>query len=402
MTALLIAAAALVSWSDVHPAMHTLFDREQIGRDAFPAFIDRTEFETERRLQEGAADHLVFYVLQSRSFTAADTIIPALSAKAYHDTGAIPDAVHQRIAAFAGHRHTAPRGKLLARQLPEKGKTDYLESNYRRAMTFLYDKEFASRTRVGQERRDYVSRLYAGRGHSTDTSPNASFAASIEIEAMAAREPGARIRRVLIVGPGLDLAPRENLREDLPPQSIQPYALADALLNSGLAIEAELDIDCADINPAAVAFIAAFPLHPHLTLPQSDRHFGSHIGLVEGHGTVVETNNLEVHVRPGLARRIRAERWNILTRKPPEALYDLVVATNVLLYFNRAELLLAVNNIHKLLKPGGYFLHNDTRREMEEFTAPIGFSTVNARMVRLGARGATDLYDAAVLHRKLK
>ncbi|MEZ5351881.1 MAG: class I SAM-dependent methyltransferase [Bryobacteraceae bacterium] len=353
MTLFFIAAGLLVSWDDVDAALRPLFEREQAGAESFDRFVQRIETGTAQRLREGLADHLVYYVLQSRSFTEAAPIVPALSAKLYHESAMVPDNVRRRIADFTAGVHGAPRAKLLAAQLPANGKAAFLESNYKRAMEFLHEKEFASRTRSGRDRRDYVASLYTARGHSTDTSPNSSQAAIVELEALAAREPGVRFRRVLIVGPGLDLAPRDNLQEDVPPQSYQPATIAKALVAAGLATVGELAVECADINPL-------------------------------------------------VAQAVRADPWNILTRRPPPARYDLVIATNVLLYFPRAELLLAINNIHQMVKPGGYFLHNDTRGEIEEFTAPIRFGPVNARMVRTGQRAGVELYDAAVLHRREK
>ena len=44
---------------------------------------------------------------------------------------------------------------------------------------------------------------------------------------------------------------------------------------------------------------------------------------------------------------------------PPEQGFDLVVATKVLVYYNRLEQALAMANIARLLNPGGIFLANN-------------------------------------------
>ena len=49
------------------------------------------------------------------------------------------------------------------------------------------------------------------------------------------------------------------------------------------------------------------------------------------------------------------ERINL----PAAERFDLIVATNVFVYYNRLEQALALQNVSTLLKPGGIFLTND-------------------------------------------
>jgi chemotaxis methyl-accepting protein methylase len=100
-----------------------------------------------------------------------------------------------------------------------------------------------------------------------------------------------------------------------------------------------------------------------------------------------------------LASRVRGVTVNLVTQRlGDEEPFDLAIATNVLLYWPRQELVLGLNNIHKLLRPGGYLIHNDMRGEMEEFTAPLDFGPIDGRVVRMPGRGA--LYEAFALHRR--
>src|ERR1700682_4380272 len=78
---------------------------------------------------------------------------------------------------------------------------------------------------------------------------------------MRQQSPGTRLDRVLVVGPGLDSAPRTDLT-DLPPQSSQPFALADAILQLGLSDPATLSLHCVDISPHAVRFLQEFSSQP--------------------------------------------------------------------------------------------------------------------------------------------
>jgi hypothetical protein len=43
----------------------------------------------------------------------------------------------------------------------------------------------------------------------------------------------------------------------------------------------------------------------------------------------------------------------------PQELFDLIIATNVLVYYDVFEQSLALTNIAKMLRPGGLFLAND-------------------------------------------
>jgi chemotaxis methyl-accepting protein methylase len=100
-------------------------------------------------------------------------------------------------------------------------------------------------------------------------------------------------------------------------------------------------------------------------------------------------------VNVDVARAVRAERLNVLTSRW-EAQYDLAIATNVLVYFNRRELSLALANISSMIRPGGYFLHNDGRPEIDVLAAASGLEALQARTVRVN----TQMFDAFAIYRK--
>ena len=58
-------------------------------------------------------------------------------------------------------------------------------------------------------------------------SREAGFVVNLGLEIIKSLKADRQIRRVLIVGPGLDLAPRTGFR-DTPPESYQPWAVIDA------------------------------------------------------------------------------------------------------------------------------------------------------------------------------
>src|SRR5262249_24345142 len=119
-----------------------------------------------------------------------------------------------------------------------------------RAMRFLYQKEFVAQH--SPDAADAVAALYRSRGLSTDTADEAGYVVYLGLGVLKSLEPDLRVGRVLIVGPGLDLAPRTGLTDEAPPESHQPWAVIDALVGLGLARVDDLDIVCADINPRVV------------------------------------------------------------------------------------------------------------------------------------------------------
>jgi SAM-dependent methyltransferase len=53
----------------------------------------------------------------------------------------------------------------------------------------------------------------------------------------------------------------------------------------------------------------------------------------------------------------------------PDEKFDLILATNILIYYDLFEQSLAVANIAKMLRPGGFFLSNDPISELP--TSPV-------------------------------
>src|SRR5438270_11303512 len=71
------AAAVSIRQTDVPPKLRHLIPGE------FSKYVDWINTETDRRVREGEFEHLIYYVLQSRSFTREAPIEPAISAREY-------------------------------------------------------------------------------------------------------------------------------------------------------------------------------------------------------------------------------------------------------------------------------------------------------------------------------
>ena len=396
-----------VVYGDVHPGLRALLAAEGIEEAAFPEWLVRAGRSAKLRMEEGERDHLIYYLLQSAAFSTRPRVEPALSAREFSESGRIPDVVAARMADFLANPRGGRHAYLLTLLPPDGGK-EFLEREYRRAMRFLHQKEFESRRWEGNERRDFVASLYQTRGHSTDTKPEANFAVHTGLEVLRKLEAELAIERVLIIGPGQDFAPRTQLRDQGEAQSYQPYAVADSLLALGFSPGSVPRIDCADINPRVVDFINSFGrrLPPRLFVrwgkagPDYEQYFQD-LGKAAGTVRVIRPGEKEFTVRSDAAKSVTARLWNVLTELPRSSVqYDLVIATNVLLYFSRQELLLAMNNVRRLLRPGGYFLHNETRGEVEAFGVAAGMRPVQARRIRLAGAANQEVYDTFVLHKK--
>ena len=108
-----------------------------------------------------------------------------------------------------------------------------------------------------------------------------------------------------------------------------------------------------------------------------------------------------IAVRSSVARAMSAERLNIVTaRLVDRGAFDLVVATNVLGYFDDRQLALALSNIAAMLGPGGYLLHNESRAGLVETADAVGLPALQMRTAVIGGAAPRPLYDAIWLHRK--
>lgn len=392
--ALLVLAAVFsqrpIRLEDLPPNLRPSGDFDQL-RQA----LDR---DTADRLRRGEDEHLAYFLLQSRTFTHRPPLEPALSAREFipGESSTPPPAVRARMDDFLrALRRPAVDQRLAYWQLylpPARRSIPALTAAYTEAMRFLYQKEFQSDPAA-----------YQRRGHSTDTQVEANYAVWTALAVLRRLDPALRLNRVLIIGPGLDFAPRTGLRDDLPPQSYQPYLTADSLLAWQLADPDQLSIHCVDINPRVIRFLENFPRRPQLTLPRSGgnqeyqeylNQAGRHLGpvLAQSHGRLLR-------IRPELANRVHTGQLNIVTeRYDPSPNFDLIVATNVLTYFPDPQLTLAVANIQAMLRPGGYFLHNELRPSLEALAVSLGMPPIQGRTLEVTKGAQQALLDAFVLH----
>ncbi|MEO5926513.1 MAG: class I SAM-dependent methyltransferase [Bryobacteraceae bacterium] len=216
--------------------------------------------------------------------------------------------------------------------------------------------------------------VFSDRGVSLDTTIPPNYGIDAALEDLKARKLLPRVTRVAIVGPGLDFIDKESGFDYYPQQTLQPFAVFDSLKRLGLGTP---NITILDISPRVLDHIQATRSRTSYTiqLPRSAtvqwpaaaidywRNFGSAAAQpVEPIPTPANLPNVVTRAVRFPVPNLDAVDLNIVSQQlalRTTGKFDLVVATNILVYYNPFEQALALSNIAAMLKPGGFFLTND-------------------------------------------
>lgn len=431
-----------IEFAEIPVAFHAWLKEQGITAGSFAAYRQRLRQETAQREERGEFEHLIYYVLQSQRFTAAPKLEPALSAQAFAQSltsaqraqwlaadtftpelAQLLPVVRQRMQAFVAalrDQTTDERMRYFQQFTKPYSKGQLLLAlcrAYAQTMRFLYRKEFAAATQAAE-----VATLYQTRGHSTDTQIEANFAIREALSLIKAADAKLKLQRVLIVGPGLDFAPRTDLLDDLPPASYQPFAVADALLQLQLAEAGQLRIDCADINSRVLAHLQQLPRQKPYALQlfsglaergerklsEEFKSYFNQLGAALGPSqSVAPPTPLAGHlgrrieVNPSITASLRAQSLNVvLERFEPSPRYDLIVVTNVFPYFSDAELLLACQNLTTMLGENGYLVHNERRVTAPAVSQAFSIPVQHSRTLLIATGQGEPLYDFVAVHHK--
>jgi len=244
---------------------------------------------------------------------------------------------------------------------------------------------------LAQPKNDSRFQLFQERGISLDTNLWPDFLIDEHLRRMLEKgliKPGG-IRRVAVVGPGLDFANKEKGNDFYPLQTIQPFAVLDSLFRLGLADPATVELYTLDISAdvnfhisrarknaaASRSYIVQLPWDTSARhTPEYRREFvnywqklGDRIGepvapIAVPSGAAAETQTRAVKIRPEIVRRVTPLDMNIVFQHlQPSAQqgFDLIIGTNIFVYFNSFEQSLARVNMSLMLNPGGFVLSND-------------------------------------------
>ena len=236
------------------------------------------------------------------------------------------------------------------------------------------------------------SRLFRTRGLSLDTSLVPNYALEQSLAEMKKRGllAAGGVRRVAIVGPGLDFADKDVGFDFYPQQTLQPFAILDSLRRLGLAPATSAaggpEIVLLDISPRIVDHVtrararAARGTGYTLNLPltratpwEADirkywQSFGSEIGAPAQAPTspaskaiAAQAELRAVRATPASVQRLSVVNLNVVTDRLDGEAFDLVIATNVFVYYDVLEQALAMSNGRRC-SPGGYLLANVAAR----------------------------------------
>jgi SAM-dependent methyltransferase len=232
---------------------------------------------------------------------------------------------------------------------------------------------------------------YRDRGLSSDTALAPSFAVERALDDLhvTGRLRRQSVRRVALVGPGLDIIDRRDGYDFYPVQTLQPFAVIDSLLRLDLAAAGELQVTTFDVSPRVNAHLAdarrqaeaGRPYVVQLPLDSGQRwsdevtgyweRFGNWIGdaavaAASPAGSGVRMR--AVGVRPDVVRSVTPQDLDIVLQRldglPPDRQFDLVIATNVFIYYDVFEQSLALANVAQMLRPGGLLLSNTLLAEL--------------------------------------
>jgi hypothetical protein len=292
----------------------------------------------------------------------------------------------RRVLERQGINLSTREGQLRARLFLDSAKTrlfDELEQ---------YEREMEQARAREQSDADpkALATLYSERGLSSDTSVAASYGLDRALDTMkgVGYIGAGHIKRVAIIGPGLDFTDKAEGVDFYPQQSIQPFALIDSLLRLGLSTASDLHLVTLDVSSRVNEHLAAARARAEagesyvlqLPLPATPpdggawlsdfknywQQIGTHVGrdvpALPVPPTAADVRLRAVEVRAEVVVSITPVALNIVLERldplPPGGGFDLVVATNVLIYYNAFEQALALANVSKMLAPGGMFLTN--------------------------------------------
>jgi SAM-dependent methyltransferase len=236
------------------------------------------------------------------------------------------------------------------------------------------------------------SKLFRDRGLSSDTSLLPDFAVEQALAALASNGTfgGGDVRRVAVVGPGLDFTDKAEGYDFYPQQTIQPFSVIDSLLRLGLAKADRLRLTTFDLSPRINQHLEAARRRAReggtyvMELPRDVdagwrpelvaywRRFGDRIGeetaAMAPPAGAANVQVRAVRVRPAIVLGVVAEDLNIVLQRrerlAADERFDLIVATNIFVYYDAFEQSLALANVAAMLRPGGILLSNNALLEL--------------------------------------
>jgi SAM-dependent methyltransferase len=384
---------------------------------AWPKWVAERNQQIRARLEQGEEDTLTNFLLFGTTFTHQPRVRLAMLDRAQ----AKPESALDSESAFGALARTratdmvnaasaqAPSERLrFAKSVIARNSASFATAAERsKAVDYLlrhlvqvlqqydrYAESLKAAQSQGDNKQELLTRstLFQARGVSLDTSWQPNFA--IEQSLIALKSKGllaeGSVQRVAVIGPGLDFTDKEEGYDFYTPQPVQPYAVFDSLVRLALARADALQITTLDLSARVNDHIAhareraqhgdAYTIqmtrNPEVKWRPEAAAYWKEWGGTIGTPTAaikppadagpVETRAIKV--RPEIVLRVTPRDLNVVVErlelKYLSVKFDLVVATNVLVYYDLFEQGLALQNIGAMLRPGGFFLSNDALEQI--------------------------------------
>jgi SAM-dependent methyltransferase len=390
----------LASFNDVRPVLDAVRDQlppelSSAGEAEWNSWGRRQDTEIRARLEQGEVDSMINLLMFGTSFTKRPRIRYESLAE---DTKSgllrwrVEDLVQGLRSPGDNERLIFLRDLVRRQGLnpdSDDGKTGlFVFQNLQRVL--LENNKFAQRTANNPPGQGAPFR---DRGVSLDTSILPDF--SIEQALRDVKSRGllgqASVARAAVIGPGLDFTDKGSGYDYYPLQTIQPFAVYDSLERLALAKSTGVRITVFDISSKVLehiqhareraqkgrAYTIQLPRDPQASWkPEAIdywRAFGDHAGKPvtpirppdELKGLITRA----VEIRPAVVLASEPVDLNIVLDRmnlPVAERFDLIVATNIFVYYGPLEQSLALQNVSTLLKPGGILLSNEDLGELPE------------------------------------
>jgi hypothetical protein len=400
----------------------------------WPVWIATRDAAIRARVAAGDDDSIIHLLLFGTSFTkaprAAERDLAALVTSPADGLRALRARIDDFAAAIA-----APGSNerlQFARQLIDRQAIDPATDAGRAALRrYLEERTVAvggsvRSAAVLDPKADLAEKLtvFRERGLSADTSIFVDLGVERALDAMRAARalrPGS-VRRVAVVGPGLDFTDKLDGYDFYPEQTRQPFAVIDTLLRLDLADAEQLQVTAFDLSPRVLRHLEAARTRARagtpypVALPRNAerpwapeladywQQFGNWIGEnAKVSPPPAAAGRVEIRgvaIRPPIVLSVTPADLNIVTERmelPEENRFDLVIATNVLLYYDVFEQTLASANIAQMLRPDGFLVTNN--RVFELPGSPLsGVGYVDVTYMSLA--GVGDTGDRVIWYQK--
>lgn len=409
---------------------------------AWPGWVAGRDRAIRARLARGDDDTIVNFLLYGATFTSAPRPSPEQVAALAQADRALPEIVAARIEDLIDAVAAAPSTERLAfvREVLTRNGIGldgssagdrlraYLAAEVRRgpAETLQISRDLGAA--ISRNDPDAVlidQTAFRGRGLASDTTILSAYAVERALEEVMAGGllSGGAVSRAALVGPGLDFTDKDAGYDFYPLQSIQPFALLDTLIRLGLAHPERLRLTTFDLSPritghlenararAAAREPYRLALARNMDLSWNDSlaaywaalgdEIGEPAGDVAAPPNAGNVRTRGVAVRPAVVRAIEPRDLNIVLQRlaplPADERFDLIVATDILVYYDVFEQSLALANVAAMLRPGGVFVANTTVAALPDVPLALAGQT---RVGFMPVPGRGEVHDILAWYRR--